>query len=167
LRPTLASDEAEAIRSAYQRALERSSRHISEILDAVDEDARVVVCGDHGEEFGEDGYWFHGGFRRRVVDTLTHVPVRTRNLPLGTDTLGLATLPNRLASSVGIHPFRWLSPGPGQMTVAPWAGKATVRWHMANQSLTVRDGDFEEENFIRVSHDVSSQLEALGYRGTG
>jgi membrane-anchored protein YejM (alkaline phosphatase superfamily) len=42
------------------RAAEFLDRQLGVLLSALPESTIVVLCGDHGECFGEDGYWGHG-----------------------------------------------------------------------------------------------------------
>jgi hypothetical protein len=46
---------------AHQRlAAEFLDRHLGRLLSALPADTTVILCADHGECFGEDGYWGHG-----------------------------------------------------------------------------------------------------------
>jgi hypothetical protein len=49
-------------------AAEFLDRRLGELLSGLPGDTTVVVCGDHGECFGEDGYWGHGFNHPRVLE---------------------------------------------------------------------------------------------------
>lgn len=159
LAPTLSDREAQRVREHYERAVRRVSDHIADVLTAVADDETVVaILGDHGEELGEDGYWFHGPYRRRVVSTLTDVPLATRNLTKIPESA--AALPAALAQGVGVDaPESWHRPDDLPVTVAPWDGKASAR---IGRNVTLRNGSFDA-TARDASQSVQEQLEALGY----
>jgi arylsulfatase A-like enzyme len=56
----------------YAHRLEQVDREIGRLLGAVGPEALVVVCGDHGEGFGEHGFVAHGN---RLYDELILTPL--------------------------------------------------------------------------------------------
>ena len=64
VRPTTA--EFDLLRRAQTSALEAADRRLGELFARLPRPARVVVCADHGEAFGEQGRWGHD-FPDRIV----------------------------------------------------------------------------------------------------
>lgn len=165
---TLTDTEDEEIRYYYRRALERASGYVERLIDGVADDAEIVVAGDHGEELGEDGYYFHGPYRRRVTPTLTRVPLGS-TLDLDTSLCGLVDVAPTLADAVGIEPpDEWdgvhASESRRWLTMAPWAGKASVAYTTPGETIQFHDGDPSSAEAAVVSAATKSQLSALGYR---
>jgi arylsulfatase A-like enzyme len=159
LSPGVTDNEAESIRKHYSDSLARVSDHIETLVDAVADDAIVAAVGDHGEEFGEDGYWFHGPYRQRLVDTIVDVPLAVRGLtaPAGMST---AALPSLLATAANVSPAdAWVSATDMPITVAPWDGSASVRI-----GDLVLDGANIDDAGSEQTRNISSQLRALGYQ---
>jgi arylsulfatase A-like enzyme len=76
----ITEDERELLMDLYDSELKYTSDEISRLFDALQErgrwdDTRVIFTADHGEEFGEHGYYFH---RNRPYDELLHVPLVVR-----------------------------------------------------------------------------------------
>jgi arylsulfatase A-like enzyme len=68
------------LRENYRKEVEFFDREFGALLDALDrrgvlEDTVVVVVGDHGDEFGEHGWYGHCNL---PYDELTHVPLVVR-----------------------------------------------------------------------------------------
>jgi len=59
----LTPEKIALLRNRYLNAVHHADRVIGEILDAVEKDGAgntlVLITGDHGEEFGENGFWGH------------------------------------------------------------------------------------------------------------
>lgn len=155
----------------YTGALERIGGYLSELLSLADDDTSWLICGDHGEEMGEDGYFLHSGYRRRVVDPLVNVPVFTRTVDIN-GPVSLLDVGAHLTDAAGVEtPGAW-DTRPGResfLTVAPWDGTATLRYQTPDSGVDLR---FESANLRQntesdTSRAVESQLEALGYRGVG
>lgn len=168
--PTISERERAQIVQHYTDSLERVSARVSRLLGAVDSDARVVICGDHGEEFGEAGYYYHGGYRRRTADALIRVPVATRGVPLP-EQVGLIDLPRRLARAAGATvPDDWDGrAGDGWLTIAPWHDRASVAYTTDETTLRFSDAEIEKETDVTGDRqqDVAEQLQALGYADVG
>jgi len=62
-------------RIAYNRAAHYQKKYVLRIIDALPEDALVIVTSDHGQLLGEHGYWGHGRF---FFDELIRVPLFIR-----------------------------------------------------------------------------------------
>jgi len=63
----LVGSECEAYDHQVQAA-EFLDRRLGDLLEALPGDTVVVLCADHGECFGEDGYWGHGFNHPKVLD---------------------------------------------------------------------------------------------------
>ncbi|WP_390207730.1 sulfatase-like hydrolase/transferase [Halocatena marina] len=82
---SVSESEIEQIKGTYRDALGRVDGQIERLLAEIDADPTFVFTSDHGDEFGEDGYFYHQGFRRRVVDRLIEVPVVMDGVDLETE----------------------------------------------------------------------------------
>lgn len=72
----LSDRDRETLRECYRASVAYLDDRIDRVLDFVDEDAAVVVMGDHGEEFD------HGAFgHARLYDETVRVPLLARGLP--------------------------------------------------------------------------------------
>lgn len=159
----LSDSDHETILEHYTHGLQRAGERAQRVLDAVADDAIVAVAGDHGEELGEQGYYFHGGYRRRVPNAITDVPLGVRGVE-AVD--GLAALPRALVEAIGEEPpAEWTADG--RMTVAPWGEQASVAVETGSARLHFRDADVALTSAVDVSSNVEKQLAALGYRGVG
>lgn len=49
-------------------AAEYLDKQLPVLFSKLPKDTVVIVCGDHGEAFGEDGYWGHGHNHRSVLE---------------------------------------------------------------------------------------------------
>jgi len=164
---SLTGGQAETIQTHYERALERAQAHLARLIESIG-DAALVVVGDHGEEFGEHGYWFHGPYRRRTVDTLTHVPLWTRGVEIGDGLVRQVDVPTSLARVADLSsPASWtgtrLGTADHAMTVAPWAGTAACRYETATESIRLEDGAISAESVATIDETTEQQLAALGY----
>jgi len=67
------SDAAEAdcarkLHDAQIKGAEHLDACLPKLLDAVPKNTIVLVFADHGEAFGEDGYWGHGVYHEKVME---------------------------------------------------------------------------------------------------
>ncbi|MCJ0618517.1 sulfatase-like hydrolase/transferase [Haloarcula hispanica] len=174
----LSVDEKETITQKYRQTLSRADAEIERLVDSVDSsDPLVVFSSDHGDEFGEDGHYFHQPQRRRVVDTLTTVPVATNDLSLCEPLSVLDIAPSLLAEVGGEIPTEWHgkdvreSPRDQTLTIAPWHGTTTVAWQDFETKIVSRDADVsmvrngETVDVERddVDDDLKQQMRDLGY----
>lgn len=161
---------AETVESYYTSALERAGRHLRALADAAD-DAAVVAVGDHGEELGEDGVFFHGGYRRRLVDTIVDVPILTRGLALPDGPVSLLDLPAHLAARCRVDaPASWdaRTRRDHVLSVAPWADAVSLRYQADGVDLTFADADAPAMAVSEPAEaNIEEQLRALGYAGVG
>lgn len=67
---SLSPEEYEALERFYWRSVERLDEQLSEVLGFLDDDAHVVLTGDHGEEF-DHGKYGHA----RLYDECVRVPL--------------------------------------------------------------------------------------------
>ncbi|MEF8852686.1 MAG: sulfatase-like hydrolase/transferase [Haloarculaceae archaeon] len=175
--------ERQTITDRYRDALGRVDDNVRRLVDGIDAEDPVFAFGaDHGDEFGEEGYYYHQGYRRRVADPIIRVPVVLD----GVDTVGercslLDVAPTLLASQGIDAPDDWQgndltrTTTEETLTVAPWHEKATVCWQDFERKLVARDATVsmteggEEVGVERadVSGDVEQQLRNLGYSDAG
>lgn len=174
LSPALDDEEHATVVEHYRRGLQRASDHVSRLLDGVDGDAIAVVAGDHGEELGEAGYYFHGGYRRRTPETITRVPVGVRGIDLRASRVGLIDVAPTLVRAVGGDvPRAWDGHdrreecARGLLTLAPWNDRVSLAWQQDGTTLRFEDARADEVSAVDTSNDVAAQLAALGYKGPG
>jgi arylsulfatase A-like enzyme len=176
----LTETERATIEEKYRHTLARADREIERLVESVDsEDPLVVFTSDHGEEFGEEGHWFHQPQRRRVADALTTVPVATNDLSLP-EPLSLLDVGPTLLGAVGAAdavPGEWHGtdvredPRDHALTIAPWHGTATVAWQDFETKIVSRDADVSLERDDEsvgvergeVDEDLRQQMRDLGY----
>jgi len=159
----------ELVKPYYVSALERISGHLTDLIEYATDDTVWCIAGDHGEELGEEGYFLHAGYRRRVVDTLVNVPVISRGLNVD-GPVSLLDIGAHLTDAVGVDaPAAWNTRPDREsfLTVAPWNGKATVRYQDDGVDLRFEHADMTTGTDVDVSPEGENQLEALGYRGAG
>lgn len=180
--------EIERIDATYRDALGRVDGQIERLLDEIDSDPTFVFASDHGDEFGEDGYFYHQGFRRRVVDTLTEVPVVMDGVGIEDedepDRFSLLDIAPTLIESIDADvevPDRWhgtsLTAGGSEtmITVAPWHEKATIAVQDGEMKLVARDASVSlesdsvqtEASRTEVSEELEQRLRDLGYADAG
>jgi arylsulfatase A-like enzyme len=180
---TVTDEERELILDHYRDALERVDDRVRRLVKSVESaDPVFAFAADHGDEFGEEGYYYHQGYRRRVADPIIRVPVVLE----GVDTLGercsLLDVAPTLAGAVGADvPGEWdgndlaATTTDQALTVAPWHEKATVAWQDFERKVVARDADVsmtEGDQTVAVeradvSEDVEAQLQNLGYSDAG
>lgn len=174
-----AEDEA-VIKDRYRASLERADEQIERLVESVDApDPLVVFTSDHGDEFGEEGHYFHQPQRRRVAAALTTVPVATNDLDLA-EPLSLLDVGPTLLNAVGAGehvPDEWHgrdvreTPREQALTIAPWHGTATVLWQDFETRIVSRDADVSLERGDEsvavedevVDEDLKQQMRDLGY----
>lgn len=71
-RPNIDSRDTELARQYYRDSISYVDRQIARLVDAmktndVFEESLIIVLGDHGEEFGDDGFLFHWTLHDEVV----------------------------------------------------------------------------------------------------
>ncbi|WP_424017979.1 sulfatase-like hydrolase/transferase [Halorientalis pallida] len=175
--------EREVITSAYRDALGRVDDRIERLLTEIDsEDPIFAFAADHGDEFGEEEYYYHQGYRRRVPETVIRVPVVLDGIETQGDRLSLLDVGPTLAAGAGIDaPDAWQGTDLTEttteeaVTVAPWHETATVAWQDFERKLVARDADVSmteggEEVAVdrtEVSDEVERQLQDLGYADAG
>lgn len=179
----VSEDERGLILEKYRDALDRVDDRVERLVSSLDADDPIFAfTSDHGDEFGEEEYYYHQGYRRRVADPIIRVPVVLD----GVDTVGsrcsLLDLAPTLAGAVGAEaPDVWHGNDLREtrteqtVTVAPWHETATVAWQDFERKVVARDADVsmvegdEEVAAERadVSEEVEAQLQELGYTDAG
>lgn len=157
--------EAEDVRDHYDTAVERAGQRVRRLVDAIDGDASVIVCGDHGEELGEAGYWYHGPYRRRTADSLTVVPMWTRHVSVGGDMVRHIDIPASLCRVAGLaHDSNaFLGGASHAITVAPWANKFNAVYRTRDTTMRFENATPEALESVSVDSATKRQLAALGY----
>ncbi len=62
------SDYARKLHDAQIKGVEHLDACLPTLLDAIPQNTIVMVFADHGEAFGEDGYWGHGVYHEKVME---------------------------------------------------------------------------------------------------
>jgi len=180
---TVTDEEREIILGKYRNALGRTDSQISRLLNSIEAvDPVFAFTSDHGDEFGEEGYYYHQGYRRRVPDPIVEVPVVFDGFDVEADWCSLLDIAPTLAGAMDITiPDSWdgndLTAGrtDDAITVAPWHEKATVAWRDRERTLVASDADVSYRSdgdtvgveSADISDDVESQLRDLGYTDGG
>lgn len=177
----LTDDERDRIHSKYRAAVGRADDEVERLFAEIDADPVYAITSDHGEAFGEDGWYFHQGRRRSVADYLTEVPVAFGGVSVE-GPMSLLDLPPTLATAVDVDPpaawhGRALQTERAEyaITVAPWHDTATLGWTDFQRKLVARDADVsfvegESESQVErsdVDAEIEDQLRDLGYMDAG
>lgn len=180
---TVTEDEHERILDHYRDALGRVDDRVERLLAGVDAtDPVFVFTADHGDEFGEEGYYYHQGYRRRVADPIIRVPAVFDGIETVGDRCSLLDVAPTVASAVGAGvPAAWQGNDLTEtttdetLTVAPWHDQATIAWQDFERKLVAADADVSMTDGDRsvaversdVSAEVEAQLQDLGYSDAG
>lgn len=176
-------DEHETIKSAYRSSLGRADDRIRRLICELESDPIFIFTSDHGEELGEEGYYYHQGYRRRVVDTITEVPVVVNGIELpDVDRISLLDIAPTIVGCADVNvPEKWhgtdLRNGSTEeaLTIAPWHGKATFAWQDGSNKIVAKDAQItfqrgEEQVGVEradVTSDLEERLRELGYMDAG
>ena len=181
--PDLTDAEHEELVDTYRSALARTDGRIERLRESIDaEDPIFAFTSDHGDELGEEGYYYHQGYRRRVPDPIVQVPLAIDGIDVAADRASLLDVGPTLASAAGVElPAEW--PGTDlqesgtekAVTVAPWHEEATVALRDRESTLIAADADvsFEEGGEeaavgrADVDESVEQRLQELGYKDAG
>ncbi|QLH83861.1 sulfatase-like hydrolase/transferase [Halosimplex pelagicum] len=170
------AEEAE-IERKYRRSLDRADENIRHLLAEIDsDDPKFVFTADHGEGFGDEGYYFHQPQLRRVDDCLVEVPVVFDGID-AEGPLSLLDLTPTIAASAGADVADgWdgndllETTTDYTITIAPWHERATVLWQDFERRLVSRDARVtfehrETETGVEdeVPEELQGQLRDLGY----
>lgn len=114
----------ERMRHLYAGSLRYADAWLGRVCERLDaagalDDTLVVVCSDHGENFGEGGQLGHAV---SLDDRLLRVPLVAAGPGAGAfrDMTSLAELPARVAEATGLTEHPWAEPLPAGMPVAQW-----------------------------------------------
>ena len=136
------------MRQLYAASVRYADAWLGRILEALDsagqlERTLVVVCSDHGENFGDQGLLTHG---LSVDERLLRVPLIAAGP--GADqfagTVSLAELPSRVAAAVGLEDHPWDSGLVGGLPVAQWDP-----WELSHERLAEIQADWKLDEQAR------------------
>jgi arylsulfatase A-like enzyme len=176
------TDEEEAtIEGKYRDAIGRVDRNVEHLLSELDADPILAFTSDHGEGFGDEGFYFHQGHKRSVAAFQTEVPVVFDGVDIE-GPMSLLDIPPTLLSAVDVDPpDAWhgtdllSADSEYAITIAPWHDTATVAWQDYDKKLVARDADVtlseggERADVERadVDDELEEQLRDLGYADAG
>ena len=175
----LEPDSHQKIIDSYIRSLQETDKKIQSFVEEVDsEDSIFVFTSDHGDEFGEEGYYFHQPQRRRVSESLITVPVAVEGLDTDSMMMNLVDIAPTITGEIGVDtPPSWngydlrREKRDHSITIAPWNNKATVKLDTGKLEI-VFDGNkpvFKEMGSeIKgktedIPEDMKRNLRDLGY----
>jgi len=105
---SITDDERQRLVDLYDAEVAHTDRRLGEFIDALEqrgllEESLVVVSSDHGDAFGEHGYYGHP---RRLHDELTHVPLLVSGSGFGagevvTAPVGTINIPSTVLRAFG------------------------------------------------------------------
>ncbi|MFW6018790.1 MAG: sulfatase-like hydrolase/transferase [Halapricum sp.] len=175
----LTTAERDEIAGKYRDSLRRADENVRHLLEEIDSDPALVFTADHGEGFGDAGYYFHQPQLRRVDDCLIDVPVVFDGIDVSEGPLSLLDLTPTIAASADAEVSdSWLGNNlletttTSAVTIAPWHNQATVAWQDFDHKLIARDAavSFESDNGStdvtdeqEVPEDLKEQMRDLGY----
>lgn len=177
----LTDEEETVIEGKYADAIRRADDDIAHLLEEIDSDPKLAVTSDHGEGFGEAGFYFHQGHKRSVADFQTKVPVIFDGID-AEGPMSILDIPPTLVETVGVDaPESWHgtnlleSESDYAITIAPWHDTATVAFRDYEKTFVARDADvsFEEGGTTAdveradVDQELEEQLQDLGYMDAG
>lgn len=181
-KPDKLTDEEEAeIEAKYADAIRRADENINHLLSEIDSDPILAVTSDHGEGFGEEGFYFHQGHKRSVADFQTKVPIIFDGVG-AKGPMSLLDIPPTLVEKVGVDaPASWHgtnlleADSEYAVTIAPWHDTASVAFRDYEKTFVARDADvtFEQGDTIAdveradVDQELEEQLQDLGYMDAG
>lgn len=166
--------EIECARMQYAREIRAADRALGELLGFLEERgelerAVVAVVGDHGESFGENRAWAHGGpgflQQRRVPLVIAQTGRRSQPARRVPGAVSITRLPRTLLEAAGLEaPATWLGPSllsPDGAELPPLTERFTRETHYYTVTLPDwsyfvierPDGRIEEQYF-RVSQGV-------------
>jgi arylsulfatase A-like enzyme len=181
-RRELNENEKSLIDEKYRDALSRCDAEIRRLVESLDADPTFVFTSDHGEELGEEGYYYHQGYRRRVPETITRVPTIINGIEIDAERCGLVDIATTLVSAQNIEPpTEWHGIDLAErepestLTIAPWHKQATVLWQDFKSQMIFRDTtvDFRMDDIKNeisnsdVSERLEQRLKNLGYMDAG
>ena len=138
------------MRHLYALAIRQLDDWLAAVMEAVDlDDTLVIVCSDHGENFGEGGLIGHAF---SLDERLTHVPFVAAGPGAPAGIRSLAELPRAIAGAAGIERHPWTEPLP-DVAVAqfdapvdaddPRVEAVAREWRLSDEELTRLTTSFE------------------------
>lgn len=177
----LTDDEEAIIKTKYRDAISRVDHNVEQLISGLNADPILAFTSDHGEGFGDKGFYYHQGHRRSVAAFQTEVPVIFDGVDVE-GPMSLLDIPPTLLSAVGINPpDTWhgsnllSTDSEYAITIAPWHDTATVAWQDYDKKFIARDadvslsedGDRADVERVDVGNELEEQLRGLGYVDAG
>jgi arylsulfatase A-like enzyme len=139
------------MRHLYARSVRQLDDWLADVMEEVDlDDTLVLVCSDHGENFGEGGLIGHAF---SLDDRLTRVPFVAAGPGAPEAMDSLLELPRTIASAAGIDGHPWADPLPGaavaQFNAPVDGGDARVdtvargEWGLSEEAVSRLTSSFE------------------------
>lgn len=179
---TLSDEERATIDRKYRDALSRVEKSVKFLGSNLQTDeSHFLFTSDHGEAFGEPGFYFHPGHERCVDDVQINVPVGYSGFELQ-GPLSLIDIAPTLLESVGLDPpknwhgkSRLTESAENALTIAPWNNKATLAWQDFETKIVAPNANLRLErdsvtvvpSRADVQSDLKEQLKDLGYLDVG
>jgi len=179
----LTDEERKQIDDAYRGALGRVDENVRRLYEGVNGEPTLLFTADHGESFGETGFYYHRGHARSVASEIVDVPVITDGIDFTGQHLSLYDIGPTLVESLGVDaPDAWhgddlrSDPSRFAITIAPWHDTATIAWQDYERKIVARDADVaysdadgvqSESERADVDPALEQQLRDLGYVDAG
>lgn len=175
---SLSQTEQDTIETNYRNALSRVDSTVERLYTELDGEVTLLFTSDHGDEFGEEGYYFHQPQRMRTAEALTTVPVGSTGIDFPDGQMSLLDLGPLVADVAGVKPAEaWDGIDIREenrshtITIAPWHDSASVRFSDAERTIVSRNGrvslleDGRESTVERDdrTEEVEDRLRDLGY----
>lgn len=178
----LTTEEREKIISEYRRSLNETDKEIERLRKEVGSDTVFIFTSDHGEEFGEEGYYYHQGYRKRIPNSITEVPLSYKNINFPSKgKISLLDIAPTILGNQGIKkPSSWDGIDLNRdkrselITIATWDEESNVKIRCQESELLFKNthpkvSESGENVEIKTEADdeIKEQLRKLGYTGTG
>lgn len=175
---SLTNKEVSEIKSKYRKSLARVDSEIQRLYTELNSDPTLLFTSDHGDEFGEEGYYFHQPQRMRTVDALTSVPIACNKVNVSEKQFSLLDIAPMIATIGDTDPSdSWDGTDPREssrdytLTIAPWQDEASIRFRDVDRTIVSDQGTVSiNKNGNRMtlrgndrSAEVQKQLRDLGY----
>ena len=175
-------DEFEALINSYDNGILQADNYIKRIFETLDkkgylENSIVAIASDHGEAFGENGFWAHGGdihSAEIVIPLLFYTSTKQKtknNIPYGT----LIDIPPTLFGFLGIKsPSSWEGVNLMEVTrdyshhlsTSIDGSNATIIRNDNEYFLFKRNRNTKKEEFVNLSQDPYKVISSENFNVT-